>query len=95
MTVSPAMQEYLAEAYRLAYYQNDNPYISTSDLAEGVEAAARAFAVAASLPPQAARTAASARIPNVSRLRCMVLSLCPRTKFTRSGSGSDSAGFVR
>jgi DtxR family Mn-dependent transcriptional regulator len=27
------MQEYLAEAYRLAYYQDGNPYISTSDLA--------------------------------------------------------------
>jgi DtxR family Mn-dependent transcriptional regulator len=32
---SPAMQEYLAEAYRIAYYQGaDNPYISTSALAE-------------------------------------------------------------
>ncbi len=33
MSASPAMQEYLAEAYRLAYYQQDNPFISTSDLA--------------------------------------------------------------
>jgi DtxR family Mn-dependent transcriptional regulator len=30
---SPAMQEYLAEAYRLVHYQPDNPYISTSALA--------------------------------------------------------------
>jgi DtxR family Mn-dependent transcriptional regulator len=36
------MQEYLAEAYRLAYYQTDNRYISTSALAEvmGVSAPA-------------------------------------------------------
>jgi DtxR family Mn-dependent transcriptional regulator len=36
------MQEYLAEAYRLAYYQQDNPYISTSALADvmGVSAPA-------------------------------------------------------
>lgn len=36
------MQEYLAEAYRLAYYQHDNPYISTSALADvmGVSAPA-------------------------------------------------------
>jgi DtxR family transcriptional regulator, Mn-dependent transcriptional regulator len=42
MNASAAMQEYLAEAYRLAYYQNDNPYISTSALAEvmGVSAPA-------------------------------------------------------
>lgn len=33
MSVSAAMQEYLAEAYRLAYYQENDPYISTSDLA--------------------------------------------------------------
>lgn len=33
MTASPAMQEYLAEAYRLAYYQGDDHYVSTSDLA--------------------------------------------------------------
>ncbi|MBE2271899.1 MAG: metal-dependent transcriptional regulator [Anaerolinea sp.] len=33
MTASAAMQEYLAEAYRIAYYQGDNPYISTSALA--------------------------------------------------------------
>ncbi|MEP7290893.1 MAG: metal-dependent transcriptional regulator, partial [Chloroflexota bacterium] len=30
---SAAMQEYLAEAYRLAYYQDGEPYISTSALA--------------------------------------------------------------
>lgn len=42
MSASAAMQEYLAEAYRLAYYQRDNPYISTSALAEtmGVSAPA-------------------------------------------------------
>lgn len=42
MIASAAMQEYLAEAYRLAYYQNDTPYISTSALAEvmGVSAPA-------------------------------------------------------
>jgi DtxR family Mn-dependent transcriptional regulator len=42
MNASAAMQEYLAEAYRLAYYQNDNPFISTSALAEtmGVSAPA-------------------------------------------------------
>lgn len=34
MGVSGAMQEYLAEAYRLAYYQDNNPYVSTSALAE-------------------------------------------------------------
>jgi DtxR family Mn-dependent transcriptional regulator len=36
------MQEYLAEAYRLAYYQQQNPYISTSALADvlGVSAPA-------------------------------------------------------
>jgi DtxR family transcriptional regulator, Mn-dependent transcriptional regulator len=34
MTASPAMQEYLAEAYRLAFYQPDDPYISTSALAD-------------------------------------------------------------
>lgn len=35
-------QEYLAEAYRIAYYQSDDPYVSTSALAEemGVSAAA-------------------------------------------------------
>ncbi|GAB5493476.1 MAG: metal-dependent transcriptional regulator [Phototrophicaceae bacterium] len=34
MTASTAMQDYLAEAYRIAYYQGDtNPYISTSSLA--------------------------------------------------------------
>lgn len=42
MTASAAMQEYLAEAYRIAYYQGDDPYISTSALAEvmGVSAPA-------------------------------------------------------
>jgi DtxR family Mn-dependent transcriptional regulator len=39
---SAAMSDYLAEAYRLAYYQDSNPYISTSALAEvmGVSAPA-------------------------------------------------------
>ncbi len=42
MSASTAMQEYLAEAYRLAYYQQDNPFISTSALADvlGVSAPA-------------------------------------------------------
>lgn len=42
MVASAAMQEYLAEAYRLAYYQVNNPYISTSALADvlGVSAPA-------------------------------------------------------
>jgi DtxR family Mn-dependent transcriptional regulator len=31
---SAAMREYLAEAYRIAYYQDDDPFISTSALAE-------------------------------------------------------------
>jgi DtxR family Mn-dependent transcriptional regulator len=39
---STAMQEYLAEAYRIAYYQPDSSYVSTSALAEvlGVSAPA-------------------------------------------------------
>lgn len=36
------MQEYLAEAYRLAYYQQSDPYISTSALAEVLEVSAPA-----------------------------------------------------
>lgn len=42
MTLSNAMQEYLAEAYRLAYYQNDNPYVSTSALADVLKVSAPA-----------------------------------------------------
>ncbi len=42
MSTSAAMQEYLAEAYRLAYYQNDDPYISTSALAEVMHVSAPA-----------------------------------------------------
>ncbi len=42
MSASNAMQEYLAEAYRLAYYQQDNPYISTSALAEVMHVSAPA-----------------------------------------------------
>lgn len=42
MSASNAMQEYLAEAYRLAYYQADSPYISTSALAEVMKVSAPA-----------------------------------------------------
>lgn len=42
MSASPAMQEYLAEAYRIAYYQADNPYVSTSALAEVLKVSAPA-----------------------------------------------------
>jgi DtxR family transcriptional regulator, Mn-dependent transcriptional regulator len=42
MSVSPAMQEYLAEAYRLAYYQPENPHVSTSDLAQVLHVSAPA-----------------------------------------------------
>ena len=42
MTASDAMQEYLAEAYRLAYYQPDSPYISTSALADVMRVSAPA-----------------------------------------------------
>lgn len=34
MSLSPAMQDYLAEAYRLAYYQGDENHVSTSALAK-------------------------------------------------------------
>ncbi len=36
------MQEYLAETYRLAHYQADNPYVSTSALAEVMNVSAPA-----------------------------------------------------
>jgi DtxR family Mn-dependent transcriptional regulator len=42
MSLSNAMQEYLAEAYRIAYYQNGDPYISTSALAEVMNVSAPA-----------------------------------------------------
>jgi DtxR family Mn-dependent transcriptional regulator len=42
MTLSNAMQEYLAEAYRLVYYQDGNPYVSTSALAEVMHVSAPA-----------------------------------------------------
>jgi DtxR family Mn-dependent transcriptional regulator len=42
MNISAAMQEYLAEAYRIAYYQENNPYISTSALAEVLRVSAPA-----------------------------------------------------
>ena len=42
MTATDSMQEYLAEAYRIASYQPDSPYVSSSALAEelGVSAPA-------------------------------------------------------
>ncbi|GAB4529167.1 MAG: metal-dependent transcriptional regulator [Anaerolineae bacterium] len=42
MSISHAMQEYLAETYRIAHYQKDNPFVSTSALAQvmGVSAPA-------------------------------------------------------
>ncbi len=42
MAVSHAMQEYLAEAYRLAHYQDNNPYVSTSALARVLKVSAPA-----------------------------------------------------
>ncbi len=42
MRVSAAMQEYLAEAYRLAYYQDGSPYIATSALADAMGVSAPA-----------------------------------------------------
>ena len=42
MTATDSMQEYLAEAYRLAYYQPDSPYISTSALADVMHVSAPA-----------------------------------------------------
>ena len=34
MTATDSMPEYLAEAYRIAHYQPDENYVSTSSLAE-------------------------------------------------------------
>jgi len=42
MTATDSMQEYLAEAYRIAYYQPDSPYVSTSSLAEEMQVSAPA-----------------------------------------------------
>lgn len=42
MTATDSMQEYLAEAYRIAYYQQDNPYVSTSSLADELHVSAPA-----------------------------------------------------
>ncbi len=42
MTATDSMQEYLAEAYRIAYYQPDSPYVSTSALAEEMHVSAPA-----------------------------------------------------
>ena len=42
MTATDSMQEYLAEAYRIAYYQPDNPFVSTSSLAEEMHVSAPA-----------------------------------------------------
>jgi DtxR family transcriptional regulator, Mn-dependent transcriptional regulator len=44
MAASAVQQEYLAEAYRLVHYQPDNPYITTSALAERVGVTAPAVA---------------------------------------------------
>jgi DtxR family Mn-dependent transcriptional regulator len=44
MTASAAQQEYLAEAYRLMQYQPNDPYISTSALAERVGVSSAAVA---------------------------------------------------
>lgn len=43
-SASAVQQEYLAEAYRLVHYQPDNPYITTSALAERVGVSAPAVA---------------------------------------------------
>lgn len=42
MGASAAMQEYLAEAYRIAYYQQETPYVSTSALADVLNVSAPA-----------------------------------------------------
>ena len=42
MTATDSMQEYLAEAYRIACYQPENPYVSTSSLAEELQVSAPA-----------------------------------------------------
>ncbi len=42
MSLSGAMQEYLAEAYRLAYYQAEDEYVSTSALAAELNVSAPA-----------------------------------------------------
>lgn len=42
MSVSTAMQEYLAEAYRLAFYHEHDPYVSTSELADVMNVSAPA-----------------------------------------------------
>jgi DtxR family transcriptional regulator, Mn-dependent transcriptional regulator len=42
MTLSSAMQEYLAEAYRLAYYQDGEAFVSTSALADVLHVSAPA-----------------------------------------------------
>lgn len=44
MTTSAVQQEYLAEAYRLAHYQDGNPYITTSALAERMNVSSPAVA---------------------------------------------------
>lgn len=42
MTATNSMQEYLAEAYRIAYYQPDSPFVSTSALADELHVSAPA-----------------------------------------------------
>ena len=44
MRASIIQQKYLAEAYRIAHYQGDNPYITTSALAERMNVSAPAVA---------------------------------------------------
>jgi len=41
-SASPAMQEYLAEAYRISYYQSDTHFVSTSALADVMNVSAPA-----------------------------------------------------
>ena len=42
MTATDSMQEYLAEAYRIAHYQPDDNFVSTSSLAEEMQVSAPA-----------------------------------------------------
>lgn len=42
MAATDSMQEYLAEAYRIAYYHPENPYVSTSAIAEEMNVSAPA-----------------------------------------------------
>ena len=42
MTATESMQEYLAEAYRIACYQPESPFVSTSALADELNVSAPA-----------------------------------------------------